>query len=120
MPIPIRKEQNGYIINSLIVPWCTAALDLLVRGVSDVESIDRTWMITLQSGIGPCGMMDRMGLGVVYHVAKLIGEAEPGHPALESARYIDEEFIQRGHLGVASGQGFYSYPNPAFAQPGFL
>jgi 3-hydroxyacyl-CoA dehydrogenase len=34
VPIPIRKEQNGYIINGLIVPWCTAALDLLVRGVS--------------------------------------------------------------------------------------
>jgi RimJ/RimL family protein N-acetyltransferase len=32
------------------VPWCTAALDLLVRQVSDFESIDRTWMITLQSG----------------------------------------------------------------------
>jgi 3-hydroxyacyl-CoA dehydrogenase len=30
VPIPIRKEQNGYIINSLLVPWCTAALDLLV------------------------------------------------------------------------------------------
>jgi 3-hydroxybutyryl-CoA dehydrogenase len=120
LPIPIRKEQNGYIINSLLVPWCTAALDLLVRDVSDVESIDRTWMITMQSGIGPCGMMDRMGLGVVYHVAKLIGEAAPGHPALESARYIDEEFIQRGHLGVASGKGFYTYPDPAFAQPGFV
>jgi hypothetical protein len=26
--VPIRKEQNGYIINSLLVPWCTAALDL--------------------------------------------------------------------------------------------
>ena len=91
VPIPIGKEQNGYIINSLIVPWCTAALDLLVRGVSNVESIDRTWMITLQSGIGPCGMMDRMGLGVVYRIAKLIGEAEPGHPALESARYIDAD-----------------------------
>ena len=40
VPIPIRKEQNGYIINSLIVPWCTAALDLLVRGVSDFQSIE--------------------------------------------------------------------------------
>ena len=28
VPIPIRKEHNGYIINSLLVPWCTAALDL--------------------------------------------------------------------------------------------
>ena len=120
VPIPIRKEQNGYIINSLIVPWCTAALDLLVRDVSDFQSIDRTWMIALQSDMGPCGMMDRMGLGVVYHVAKVIGETTPNTQALEYARYIDEQFIQKGRLGVASGQGFYSYPNPAFAQPGFI
>jgi 3-hydroxyacyl-CoA dehydrogenase, C-terminal domain/Pyridine nucleotide-disulphide oxidoreductase len=112
VPIPIRKEQNGYIINSLLVPWCTAALDLQVRGVSDFESIDRTWMITLQTGLGPFGMMDRMGLGVVQHVATLLG-------AHDSARYLDDEFIRQGHLGVASGQGFYSYPNPAFAQPDF-
>ena len=112
MPIPIRKEQNGYIINSLLVPWCTAALDLLVRQVSDAESIDRTWMITMQTDLGPCGMMDRMGLGVVHHVAELIG-------ATASAQYIDERFIQTGRLGVATGQGFYTYPNPAFAEPGF-
>ena len=120
VPIPIRKEQNGYIVNSLIVPWCTAALDLLVRGVSDFESIDRTWMIALQSGMGPCGMMDRMGLGVVHHVAKLVGETTPNAQALDYAGYIDEHFIQKGRLGVASGQGFYRYPNPAFAHPGFI
>jgi len=55
VPIPIRKEQSGYIINSLLVPWCTAALDLLVRGVSDYESIDRTWMITMQSSMARAG-----------------------------------------------------------------
>jgi 3-hydroxyacyl-CoA dehydrogenase len=118
--IPIRKEQNGYIINTLLVPWCTAALDLLVRGVSDAQSIDRTWMITMQTGMGPCGMMDRMGLGVVHHVAKLIGETATDDSALESARYLDEQFIQHGHLGVATGQGFYRYPSPEFAQPNFI
>lgn len=120
VPIPIRKEQSGYVINSLLVPWCTAALDLQVRGVSDFESIDRTWMITLQTGMGPFGMMDRMGLGVVYHVAKLIGETTPNTGALESARYLDENFIQKGLLGVASGRGFYQYPKPAYEQPGFV
>jgi 3-hydroxyacyl-CoA dehydrogenase len=120
VPIPIRIEQSGYIINSLLVPWCNAALDLVVRGVSDFESIDRTWMITLQSGIGPFGMMDRMGLGVVYHVARLIGETTSDTRALASARYIQEHFIEKGRLGIASGQGFYSYPNPAFARPGFI
>jgi 3-hydroxybutyryl-CoA dehydrogenase len=120
VPIPIRKEQNGYIVNSLIVPWCFAAVDLLVRGVSDVESIDRTWMIALQTDLGPFGMMDRMGLGVVHHVAKLIGETAANPQALEYARYVDERFIRNGWLGVSTGRGFYSYPNPAFARPGFI
>ena len=102
------------------MPWCTAALDLLVSGVSDVESIDRTWMITMQSGLGPFGMMDRMGLGVVHHVATLVGEATGNAQVLDDARYLDERFIQQGHLGVATGEGFYSYPDPAFAEPGFI
>ena len=120
VPIPIHKEQSGYIINSLLVPWCTAALDLLVRGVSDHQSIDRTWMITLQSDLGPFGMMDRMGLGVVHHVATLLGETTQDTQAIESAHYLDEELIRHGRLGVATGQGFYSYPDPAYAAPGFI
>jgi len=65
-------------------------------------------------------MMDRMGLGVVHHVAQLLGE-DPAHSeALEYARHLDEHFIQHGHLGVASGQGFYRYPDPDFARPGFI
>jgi 3-hydroxybutyryl-CoA dehydrogenase len=120
VPIPIVEEQEGYLSNSLIVPWCTAALDLLVRGVSDHESIDRTWMITLQTGMGPFGMIDRMGLGVVHHVAELLAESTADTSAGEYARFLDEQFIQHGHLGVATGEGFYSYPDPAFEQPGFL
>jgi 3-hydroxybutyryl-CoA dehydrogenase len=112
VPVPIRKEQKGYLTNSLLVPWCTAALDLLVRGVSDVQSIDRTWMITLQTGLGPFGMMDRMGLGVVHHVATLVH-------ADDAARHLDEHYLQRGHLGVSTGEGFYRYPDPAYAEPGF-
>ena len=118
VPIPIHKEQPGYIINSLIVPWCKAALGLLVNGVSDVESIDRTWMITMRSGMGPFGIMDLMGLGVVHHVATMVDEQTPDGRGY--ARYIDERFIQKGRLGVVSGQGFYSYPNPTFAQSGFI
>ncbi|MET0525738.1 MAG: 3-hydroxyacyl-CoA dehydrogenase [Nocardioides sp.] len=114
VPIPIHKEQHGYIINTLLVPWCNAALDLVVRGVTDAHSVDRTWMITLQTGLGPFGMMDRMGLGVVHHVAQLVASDGP-----DVARYLDEHFIQAGRLGVASGHGFYEYPDPAYAQPEF-
>ena len=120
MPIPIRKEQSGYIINSLLVPWCTAALELLVRGVSDFESIDRTWMITLQSGMGPFGMMDRMGLGVVYHVAKLLGETTPNARRSSPLATSTSTSSRRATSGSQAAEGFYRYPNPAYAEPGFV
>jgi 3-hydroxybutyryl-CoA dehydrogenase len=47
-----------------------------------------------------------------------LGESDP--QALDSARYLDEHFIEKGRLGVASGEGFYSYPDPAYEQPGFI
>ena len=117
--IPIRKEQNGYLINTLIiVPWCMAAVDLLVRGVSDHESIDRTWMIALQTAMGPFAMMDRMGLGVVHEVAKPIGDSGADPRAREYARYVEEHYLEHGRLGVAAGEGFYRYPHPGVCTAG--
>ncbi|MCX6654274.1 MAG: hypothetical protein NTY03_04035 [Candidatus Bathyarchaeota archaeon] len=30
------------------------------------------------------------------------------------------EKIEKGEMGVKSGKGFYSYPNPAYREPGWL
>jgi 3-hydroxyacyl-CoA dehydrogenase len=120
VPIPIRKEQSGYVINSLLVPWCTAALELLVGGVSDFPEHRSNLDDHAAERDGSLRDDGRMGLGVVYHVAKLLGETTQNTEALESARYLEEHFMQKGHLWVASGDGFYRHPNPAFEQPGFI
>ena len=39
--IPIHKEQNGYVMNTLLVPLLTAAAELFEKEVSDFESIDK-------------------------------------------------------------------------------
>lgn len=43
--LPLHKEQPGYILNSLLVPFLEAAQQLLVKEIADVETIDKTWMI---------------------------------------------------------------------------
>ena len=120
VPIPIYKEQNGYVLNSLLVPLLTAATDLLVNGVSDVESIDKTWMITTGSAAGPFGVMDTIGMQTIYNVEMLWGTKLGNQNRIDKANFIKENYIDKGKMGVSSGEGFYLYPNPSFEDENFL
>ena len=31
-----------------------------------------------------------------------------------------KEYVDKDWLGVKTGRGFYTYPDPAYARPGFL
>ena len=43
IPLKLKKEQPGYILNSLLVPFLSAAEALLANDVSDHETIDKTY-----------------------------------------------------------------------------
>ena len=120
VPIPIHKEQNGYVLNSLLVPLLSAATSLLVNDVADVESIDRTWMISTGVKVGPFGVMDMIGMQTMYNVDKLWGEKLGDEAMLARAEYIKENYIDKGKMGISTGEGFYEYPNPAYEEPDFL
>ena len=120
VPIYIKKEQNGYVLNSLIVPLLNASADLLINDVSDVESIDKTWMISTKSPFGPFGIMDMIGMQTMYNVDKMWGEETGNQSMLDRAAYIKKNYIDKGKIGMNSGEGFYKYPNPAYTDPDFL
>lgn len=120
VPIPIYKEQNGYVLNTLLVPLLSAASNLLINEVSDIESIDKTWMISTGTQIGPFGIMDTIGMQTMYNIDMLWGEKLGDQSKIDRANYIKTNFMEKGKMGVASGEGFYKYPNPSFAQSYFL
>jgi 3-hydroxyacyl-CoA dehydrogenase len=120
VPIPIHKEQNGYVLNSLLVPLLTAAANLWVNGVADIESIDKTWMISSGTQMGPFGTMDIIGMQTMYNIDMLWGEKLGDQSMLDRAAIIKREFIDKGKMGMSSGEGFYQYPNPAYANDDFL
>lgn len=62
VPIMVKKEQPGYVLNSLLVPFLDAGTDLWVRDVADPETVDKTWMIGTGAPVGPFGIMDLVGL----------------------------------------------------------
>ena len=120
VPIPIYKEQNGYVLNSLLIPLLNAAGNLFVSGVTDVESVDKTWMISTGSKLGPFGVMDAIGMQTMYNIDTLWGEKLGDQAMLDRAAFIKKEYIDKGKMGMSTGEGFYKYPNPSYADPDFL
>jgi len=120
VPIPIHKEQPGYVLNSLLVPLLAIGQHLYFTGVSDYESIDKTWMISSGAKYGPFGLVDIIGMQTVYNIALMNGKKTNNQEMIERAAKIKADFIDKGKLGVATGEGFYKYPNPKYKDPDFL
>lgn len=120
VPIPVRKEQNGYVLNSWFVPLLTAAASLVVNGVATPEDVDRTFMIANRCAVGPCGMLDVVGMKTAYDVCSYWGTVNNDAQMLKNAAYIKERFLDRGLQGLLGGEGFYKYPDPTYAARDFL
>ena len=95
-PIKIHKEKAGYVLNSLLVPFLEAAQSLVVNGVADPETIDKTWRIATGAPKGPLQMLDIIGLTTAYNIA-----AAGDEQARANARYLKEHYIDQGKLGQA-------------------
>ncbi|MCH2108675.1 MAG: 3-hydroxyacyl-CoA dehydrogenase [Polyangiaceae bacterium] len=121
VPIPVQKEQSGYVCNSLLVPILVAAQSLVTNGVAVPEVVDRTYMIFNRGcSMGPCGIMDVIGFTTVVNVFRYWGEKSGDQQMLKNADYLQKHFIDQGKLGLLSGGGYYQYPHPIYQSADFL
>ena len=121
VPIPVLKEHNGYVANAWFVPMCNAAQTLVTNSIARPEDVDRTFMIGIGGRtIGPLGLLDMVGMKTAYDVLALWGKELGDAQMLANAEYVKERFLDKGLLGVQTGEGYYEYPDPAYARPGFL
>ena len=120
VPMPLYKEQPGYIMNSLLAPFIDAGLQLLAKEVADPHTIDKTWMIVTGAPVGPFGILDTIGINTAYNITKMSAERTQSPVRFKAVKYLKEQLIDQNKLGAATGEGFYSYPNPAYMNPDFL
>ncbi|MEZ0539980.1 3-hydroxyacyl-CoA dehydrogenase [Fibrella arboris] len=118
--IPIYKEQPGYVLNTLLMPFLRAALELYLKGIADPETIDKTWMKATGAPKGPFAMYDMVGLTTAYTITKLNADKTGDRMLQRAAQPLKARFIDQGKLGVTTGEGFYTYPDPAYQRPDFL
>ena len=120
IPLHVLKETPGYILNSILVPFLEAGKKLYVSGVADIETIDKTWMAATGMSMGPFGALDVIGLNTDYHITLANAEKNNDELLLKFANLMKEEYIDKGNLGVSTGKGFYTYPNPSFKSEDFI
>lgn len=119
VPIPIHKEQPGYVLNSLLISFLVSAMLLWVNGVADPETVDKDWMISTGAPVGPFMMLDDVGLQTTYQIMMGLYQTR-GNDYFKTIADKLKVMIDAGKNGRESGQGFYSYPHPAFEDPEFL
>jgi len=119
LPIMLHRENNGYVFNSMLSTLFMSALTLASKDVASIEDIDRAWMGVMHTPMGPFGIMDQVGLKTVWTITDYWANALDDKNAQFNAKFIGQ-YVEKGYLGAKTKQGFYSYPNPAYGQPGFL
>ncbi|OXN01713.1 3-hydroxyacyl-CoA dehydrogenase [Bifidobacterium vansinderenii] len=109
IPLKLRKEQPGYILNSMLVPFLSAAEALLATDVADVETIDKTWMLATGAPLGPFRILDIVGLTTAYNIGSMDPRSkDPNTPQGKIAAML-KQYIDEGKTGINAGEGFYKY-----------
>ncbi len=118
VPLKVKKELLGFCFNRIWRAIKCEALHMWGGGYVDFRDIDRGYMIWNGVSQGPFALMDQVGLDVVYGIEMVYYEEskDPKDYPPETLK----EMIERNELGVKTGKGFYTYPNPEYKNPDFL
>jgi 3-hydroxybutyryl-CoA dehydrogenase len=104
------KDNSGFIVNRLLVPYLLDAIRAVEGGVASIENIDKAMRLGCGHPMGPLALLDFIGLDTIYYIANIMFEE------FREKRYAPppllKHLVQAGFCGKKSGRGFYDYSSP--------
>lgn len=101
------KDNSGFIVNLLLVPYLLDAIRALEHGVGSVTDIDKAMQLGCGYPMGPLTLLDFVGLDTTYKIAEIM------FAEYKEQRYAPPPLLKRmvlaGMYGKKSGKGFYDY-----------
>ena len=101
------KDNSGFIVNLLLVPYLLDAIRAVERGVGSVPDIDKAMQLGCGYPMGPLTLLDFVGLDTTYKIAEIM------FAEYREQRYAPPPLLKRmvlaGMSGRKSGRGFYDY-----------
>ncbi|NHN57658.1 MULTISPECIES: 3-hydroxyacyl-CoA dehydrogenase/enoyl-CoA hydratase family protein [Halorussus] len=99
-PIYVRKDVNGFVVNTVLGPFTDESAWMVSNGEATVREVDAAMVHQRGYPMGPFELADLTGIDVGYHVRKEAGRPIPP---------ITEEKVENDELGRKTGKGFYDY-----------
>ncbi len=101
------RDNSGFIVNRLLVPYLLDSIRALEEGVGSVEDIDRAMQLGCGHPMGPLTLLDFVGLDTTYYIANIMFEE------YREKRFAPppllKQMVLAGRFGRKSGRGFYDY-----------
>ena len=104
MPIVV-DDGPGFLVNRLLVPYLTEALELLLDGAT-IDAVERA-ATEFGMAFGPLRLLDEIGLDTALLAGRVLWEAFPERFV---ASPLPVAMYKAGRLGRKSGKGFFCYP----------
>jgi 3-hydroxybutyryl-CoA dehydrogenase len=101
------NDTPGFIVNRILIPLLNDCVRVLDEARVSPDDVDRAMRFGANWPIGPCALIDLIGVDVHVHASEAL------HGALGEERMAPPERLlemqKQGHLGRKSGRGFYRY-----------
>lgn len=107
----IVNDYPGFVANKILMPMINEAIITLFEGEAGVDEIDTVMKLGMAHPMGPLQLADFIGLDVCLAILRVLQDGY-GNPKYAPCPLL-VNMVQAGHLGVKSGQGFYSYKDGA-------
>lgn len=101
----VVKDGPGFLVNRLLLPYLGEAAFLLAEGMS-VEKLDKYLKSEFGMPMGPCRLLDEIGIDVGCKVLKIFSQSFGSR--IETSPLM-ETLEKSGLLGKKGGKGFYNY-----------
>ena len=108
VPILMKKESPGFIFTALLSSLNNTSLSLVREDVATHNEIDKAWRAAMKMPIGPFAIMDYIGLDTLKDVCTYWAETTGDEEVLKNVDFLNT-YVEKGHLGIKSGKGFYNY-----------
>ena len=107
VPVHLKKEVNGFLLNRIFDAITREALWLLEMGVASMEDIDRAQVYGAGHPMGTFRLMDLTGIDLTY-IMGMEAFRETGDTRHLPSPSVVEKYV-RGEYGQKTGKGWYDY-----------